>query len=164
MVSRRSRPPRGMHRCFAPLLRQPLMGASHVRIPVGVASLRMLLPRPDVDFPERWQSIAIRSIDVSSVPVRRRRFPISRFLLFSWQWTRSNEPVGNVSISRPAHQSITICVRCERRASLCRTPASPRFASTGVRRTGASRQTGTAARRSVRAGPTAVRPGRIQAP
>src|SRR5205823_14749132 len=51
-----------------------LVDAGDVRIPVGVASLRVLLPRPDMDLVERRQPIAIGCADIAQqIPLQRRQ-------------------------------------------------------------------------------------------
>src|ERR1700735_467427 len=54
--------------------RQGLLGAGDLRVPIGVASLGVVLPGPYVDFPERRQCVTIRVSDVvQQIPLQRRR-------------------------------------------------------------------------------------------
>src|SRR5437762_689534 len=54
-----------------------LVIAGNLRIPVGEASIRVVLPRPDMQFVERRQPVAVRRADVvRQMSVQRRRAPI----------------------------------------------------------------------------------------
>src|SRR5450631_1654668 len=54
-----------------------LLFAGDVRIPVGKVALRVVLPRPHMQLPERRQAVAVRRTDqIHQVSLQRRRGPV----------------------------------------------------------------------------------------
>src|SRR6185312_8632836 len=52
---------------------EPLVVAGNARVPVGIASLRVVLPCPDMQFVKRRQAVAIGGGNViQQIPVQRR--------------------------------------------------------------------------------------------